>query len=312
MENWRQFATLNEKSNEDLKKKIQSWIVDEKNGFDFYTSQAPLLKVEDEKEGRYIYLFAEVEVAKNGKIEYSYRLHLGDTEFNNEKGQTSFVDIGPSDAQGRDNFAEVAEALANYEWDIEDLNAKQKKALGNQGTAGLKEELKKFAEKAKRDFKDYDFIGDLINSQGTPNQSTLGQITRDVIFKTRPNVPNVGGLERRQGEEGYGVLDMTKKEPQDTDTPEQQDTDTPEQQDTDTPEQQDTPSGETEKSKGTFEKVRDGGWRGNGEGRAFPNANKEVVDLILKLQQLTGAEPDGVFGNETARKIRNAYRNGLE
>ena len=60
-----------------------------------------------------------------------------------------------------------------------------------------------------------------------------------------------------------------------------------------------------------FSKVTGGGWKGNGEGKAMPNADKRVVDLVLQLQKLVGAEPDGVFGTETAGKVRNAYRQGL-
>ncbi len=60
-----------------------------------------------------------------------------------------------------------------------------------------------------------------------------------------------------------------------------------------------------------FTKVQQGGWRADGTGRAFPNADERVVNLVTQLQELVGAQKDGVFGNETAGKVRNAYRNGL-
>ena len=56
-----------------------------------------------------------------------------------------------------------------------------------------------------------------------------------------------------------------------------------------------------------FEKVKSGDWDDGESGKSFPNANEEVVKLIHKLQSIVGATKDGVFGSETARKIRQSY-----
>ena len=52
-------------------------------------------------------------------------------------------------------------------------------------------------------------------------------------------------------------------------------------------------------------KVRTGTWRANG--KAFPEASAEVIDMIHRLQKLVKVKADGVFGNETAKAIRASY-----
>ena len=60
-----------------------------------------------------------------------------------------------------------------------------------------------------------------------------------------------------------------------------------------------------------FEKVKSGDWDDGASGKAFPNANEEIVKTIHKLQFMVGAKMDGVFGSETARKIRQSYYGSL-
>ena len=56
---------------------------------------------------------------------------------------------------------------------------------------------------------------------------------------------------------------------------------------------------------GVLEKVKKGTWKSGG--KAFPNADPNIVAKVWELQKLIGATPDGVFGNETSRAIRKKY-----
>jgi len=53
------------------------------------------------------------------------------------------------------------------------------------------------------------------------------------------------------------------------------------------------------------QKVKDGTWKKNG--KKFPRASHEVIELVRQLQKKVGATDDGVFGNETAKAVRASY-----